>query len=116
MRSATIGIAMVVLAGMTAPAVARDENGYRAIAAGDYAGAMVRLESELRMFPDAPEVALNLAFTYLHAGRVADARILYADVMKRPEVTMDLPSGRSASSHAIAARGLSLMPRTIASR
>ncbi len=100
----------------TTPAHARDENGYHAIAAGDYQGAMTALEAEHQSFPDAPEVSLNLAATYLHLGRVADARVLYADVLTRPDIAMDMPSGRAASSHSIAERGLAMMPQTIASR
>lgn len=105
MRISMTAATVIALVAAT-PAIAQDRTGYQAIAAGDFAGAASRLEAERRIFPHRPELMLNLAAAYARTGRVADARVLYADVLAQPAVAMDMPSGAIASSHDVATRGL----------
>lgn len=93
-------------AALATPALAQDRTGYQAIAAGDYASAAKQIEAERRIFPDRPELMLNLAALYGRAGRTVEARALYGAVMERPKVAMDMPDGTVRSSHDVAARGL----------
>jgi thioredoxin-like negative regulator of GroEL len=111
-------IVTAVLAGacLTAPALAADRTGYQAIAAGDFTTAAKRLEAERRIFPDRPELMLNLAAAYAQTGRTADARALYRGVLDRPAVAMDMPNGAVLSSHDVATRGLSRLTTTLATR
>lgn len=69
--------AMLAGACLATPALAADRTGYQAIAAGDFATAAKQIEAERRIFPDRPELMLNLAAAYLRTGRTADARALY---------------------------------------
>jgi thioredoxin-like negative regulator of GroEL len=98
---------MLAGACLTTPALAADRTGYQAIAAGDFAAAATRIEAERRIFPERPELMLNLAVAYARTGRIMDARALYGDVLARPAVAMDMPNGAVVSSHDVAARGLS---------
>ena len=111
-------IVATLLAGacLTTPALATDRTGYQAIAAGDFTAAAKRIEAERRIFPDRPELMLNLAVAYARIGRAADARTLYDDVLQRPAVAMDMPDGAVVSSHDIATRGLSRLQTQIATR
>lgn len=110
-----IGLAMIAA---TAPAQYKDQTGYRAIAAGDFAAAERMLVAERRIFPDRPELMLNLAVVYSRTGRTDDARALYARVLERPAKELEMPSGRAAWSHDLARTALaSLDPVvTIATR
>lgn len=99
--------AMLVGACVATPTLAADRTGYQAIAAGDFAAAAKRIEAERRIFPDRPELMLNLAAAYRQTGRTADARALYRAVLDRPAVAMDMPNGAILSSHDVATRGLS---------
>ncbi len=107
---------MLVGACLTTPALAADRTGYQAIAAGDFTVAAKRIEAERRIFPDRPELMLNLAVAYARTGRTSDARALYSEVLQRPEVAMDMPNGAIVSSHDVATRGLSRMTTTLATR
>ncbi len=109
-------IAMVMVAvGMTTPAMAQ-RTGYQAISAGDFTTATRQIEAERRIFPQRPELMLNLAVAYARTGRIADARSLYGEVLRRPAVAMDMPNGAVTSSHAVAARGLARLTTTLATR
>ncbi len=108
--------AMLAAACAATPALAADRTGYQAIAAGDFTAAAKRIEAERRIFPDRPELMLNLAVAYGRTGRSAEARTLYRDVLDKPAVAMDLPDGAVVSSHDIATRGLSRLTTTIATR
>ena len=99
---------------LAAPVHAKDRTGYQAIAAGDLARAERTLVAERRIFPDRPELMLNLAAVYLRTGRVAEANALYSKVLARPATEMDLPSGRAATSHRIATVALASLPTNIA--
>ncbi len=111
-------IVATMLAGacLTTPALAQDRTGYQAIAAGDFTTAVKRIEAERRIFPDRPELMLNLAAAYARTGRTTEARALYSDVLERPQVGMDMPNGAIVSSHDVATRGLSRLTTTIATR
>lgn len=108
--------AMLAGACLTTPALAADRTGYQAIAAGDFTTAAKRIEAERRIFPERPELMLNLAVAYAQTGRVADARALYRNVLAEPAVAMDMPDGAVLSSHDVATRGLSRLTTTIATR
>ena len=110
-----LGLAVLGLA-VAAPAAASDDNGYAAIAAGDFVRAARQLEPAHRLFPDHPELTLNLAVAYTRMGRVAAARALYADVLARPEVLMDVSTGETLSSHAIATLAMARMGQMVATR
>lgn len=110
-----IAIAMLAGAGLITPAAAQ-RTGYQAIVAGDFATATRQIEAERRIFPQRPELMLNLAVAYARMGRTADARALYADVLRRPVVAMDMPNGAVLSSHDVAARGLSRLTTALATR
>ncbi len=103
---------------MTAPLHARDRTGYQAIVTGDLVAAERRLMAERRVFPNRPELMLNLAAVYARTGRTAEANALYAQVLARPASMLDMSSGRVASSHAVATKALAALDAnvTIASR
>lgn len=105
--------AMAALA-VAAPVHAKDRNGFQAITAQDYARAERRLQAERRIFPNKPELILNLAAVYLKTGRSAEARALYAQVLDQPAVEMDMPSGRVLSSHAVAELALARVDQNTA--
>lgn len=100
----------IVAMTLAVPALASDRLGHQAIATGDFAGAARHLEAERKLFPSRPELMLNLAVAYARIGRLSDARELYAEVLTAAPVEMTLMSGAVASSHDVAARGLSLLP------
>ncbi|HXH17196.1 MAG TPA: tetratricopeptide repeat protein [Sphingomonas sp.] len=110
---ATLGAPTPVLA---APSATTDRTGYTAIAAGDLAAAEQRIVAERRIFPQRPELMLNLASVYQRTGRASAARALYMEVMERPAVAMDLPSGAVVSSHDLASRALGRRLQEIATR
>lgn len=98
------------------PATAADRTGYSQIAAGNYGAAEQRIVAERRIFPDRPELMLNLAAVYRQTGRTAEAKALYAAVLDRPAVALDLPSGAVVSSHDLAQRALARVSPQIATR
>ena len=107
----------LIVAGLAAPAVASDRTGYQSIASGDLRAAEATLNAERRIFPDRPELMLNLAAVYGRTGRVDAARQMYAEVMTRPAVSMLTPSGAAVSSHDLAQRGMArISPAVLATR
>ena len=100
------GLVILALAGVAAPALAADQNGYQAIVAGDLATAERSIVAERQIYPDRPELMLNLAAVYRKTGRATAARALYAEVLERRPVAMDMPSGEVVSSHELARRAL----------
>jgi len=102
------------LIGLAIPALASERSGYTQIAAQDWAGAERMLLAELRTYPARPELMLNLAAVYVRTGRLEQARDLYAAVLKRRAVAMDLPSGEVRSSHALAELALARLPAQVA--
>ena len=110
---ATLGAATPALADRSATV---DRTGYSSIAAGDLATAEQRIVAERKIFPQRPELMLNLASVYRRTGRESEARALYAAVLERPAVAMDLPSGAVSSSHDLASRGLARHGQQMATR
>jgi Flp pilus assembly protein TadD len=80
-----------------------------AIQTGDFDLAERKLLAEQRIFPDKPEVLLNLAALYAKTGRHAQARAAYQRVLAVEPVAMDLADGQVAASTQIANRGLRLL-------
>ncbi|UZK66732.1 tetratricopeptide repeat protein [Sphingomonas sp. M1-B02] len=104
MRMCFIALAAPLIAAL--PAMAQDRAASSYISQGSYGQAESQLTSELRIHPDRPELLLNLAAVYARTGRVAEARTLYTRVLSQNEVLMDLSAQRTASSHAVARRGM----------
>ena len=98
------------------PAAAQERTGYTAITAGDLASAEATLERERAIFPQRPELMLNLAAVYARTDRAAQARALYSDVLQSEAVDLELGDGRSVSSHAVARNGLSRLDTAFAAR
>jgi Flp pilus assembly protein TadD len=73
---------------------------------GDYATAERKLLAEARVFPNKPEVLLNLAAIYARTGRHSEARVLYNRVLELQPVAMDIVDGAVAPSHLVANRGM----------
>lgn len=116
MRGIFLVAAAVGLAGATS-ASAGERTGYASIVSGDLSGAERMLTAERRIFPDRPELMLNLAAVYQQTGRPIAAASLYRDILALPAVPMDLPSGTTRSSHTIAQDALArLAPTTLATR
>jgi Flp pilus assembly protein TadD len=107
-------VAAVLVAALASPALAgsaaaRDRTGYQAIAAGDLASAERNLIAERRIFPQRPELMLNLAAVYARTGRVAEARALYDAALGAPAVELDVAGGKVASSHDVARAGQAML-------
>lgn len=115
-----VAIHAVVLAfAAAAPASAQTIgfNGAEAIARGDYARAERTIDQSRRMFPELPELMLNLALVYRHTGRFDQARALYREVLRRPDTEMDVSvRGETASAHAVATAGLASIQERLATR
>ncbi len=110
---ATLGATTPALA---APSSTVDRTGYTAIAAGDLSTAEQRIVAERKIYPQRPELMLNLASVYHRTGRESEARALYAAVLAHPAVAMDLPSGAIVSSHDLASRAMNRQLQQIATR
>ncbi|MEG3088651.1 tetratricopeptide repeat protein [Sphingomonas sp. PB4P5] len=109
MRLSLFTMSVVALATPFA-ANAQDRTAYQHIATGDFQRAERTLIAERRIFPQRPELMLNLAAVYQQTGRAEQARALYDMVLGRPEVMMDVSADRVAGSHAIARNGLRRLP------
>jgi Flp pilus assembly protein TadD len=97
----------VIAAGLsTAAAAQANPYGYDQIAAKNLQAAEQTLVAQSAVEPDEPSVLLNLAFVYKKTGRQGEASALYERVLAQPDVLMALGSGKPASSHAVAMRGL----------
>ena len=91
---------------LAAPAALAQDRATTAIASRDFATAESLLQNKLRKNPGQPELLLNLAAVYIGTGREAEARSLYAEVLRQREVLMDVSQTRSLGSHAVAMNGL----------
>ncbi len=111
-----IGATVAAATVMAVPAMAKDRNGYQAIAAGDLSQAQATLARERAIYPNRPELMLNQAAVFARTGRIAEARALYGEVLARDAVALDLPDGNVASSHAVAERGMMRLTSSIAAR
>lgn len=106
----------VAVAAMAVPATAQVRTGFTAISTGSLAEAERVLTRERAMFPQRPELMLNLAAVYARTDRAAQARALYADVLDREPVAMELANGSVETSHQLARRGLSQIDLSVAAR
>lgn len=107
----------VIASLVTVPAMAGERTGFASIRAGDLSNAERTLVAERRIYPNRPELMLNLAAVYQRTGRSMAAASLYRDVLAQPAVTMDMPSGAIRSSHQVADQALlTLAPTAIATR
>lgn len=97
-------------------AQARDRTGYTAISAGDLKAAEATLDAERAIFPNRPEVLLNLAAIYARTARASEARAAYARVLASDDVMMELPDGSEASAHSLARLGSARLGASMASR
>lgn len=96
------------LAGSVGGAEPQDFSGATPLMRGDYAAAEAAIERERRLFPNSPDLLLNLATVYRHTQRVDLARNLYADVLAQPDEMLD--SGKvQISAHALARRGMAAL-------
>ena len=106
MRAMMLAVgALTAVVAATAPASARDRTGFQAIATGDLASAERTLVAERRIYPDRPELMLNLAAVYAKTGRSVEAAALYRAAALAPEVAMQMPNGAVVSSRDVAQRG-----------
>lgn len=112
MRIQLIGAAIALAA--ASGAAAADRTAASAIVAHDYLKAEHTLVAERRIFPKRPELMLNLAAVYRQTGRTAEAQALYADVLRRENLPMDMLDQRVVSSHAIARAQLSQLTQVAA--
>ena len=105
-------VAMLVAASASVAAMpASAQNGavrasHDAFAKGDLAAAERVLIGEQRVFPNSPEVLVNLAAVYARTGRAEQAATLYRQVLAQDAVLLDLTADRTVSSHAIAELGM----------
>ena len=109
MRAAIASIVLATSPVLTPVAQAERVEGPYAhvtIQRGDYAVAERKLLAEARVFPDRPEILLNLAAIYTRTGRHSEARELYNHVLALQPVAMDVADGQIAPSHVIATRGI----------
>lgn len=116
MQSKLMLSALVLGTAVATPAIAKDRVGYQAIAAGSLAKAEQTINAERAIFPERPELMLNLAAVYARTGREAQARALYADVLDREAVAMDLADGSVRTSHQLARMGMARLTTVMATR
>ena len=91
------------------PAVAQqrsDPYAHAAIARADFDTAERHLRAEQRVFPDKPEVLLNLAAVLARTGRTDGARSLYQRVLANENVSLIRADRSTADAHAVAHAGL----------
>jgi Flp pilus assembly protein TadD len=101
-----LAAASVMMLGGVAHAQQPNRYGYDQIAAKNMTAAESRLVAQRLAEPNEPSVLLNLAFVYKKTNRTAEAEALYNAVLAQPDVLMALGSGKPASSHMLAMRGL----------
>ena len=112
MAKTVLALAATAAAMLATPASAQSgaiRTAHDAFVQGNYARAEQVLTAEQRIFPNSPEVLVNLAAVYTRTGRVAQAAALYRQVLARTDVLLDLSADRTVSSHAIATTGLARM-------
>lgn len=111
-----VALASVFAAPAQAQSIDKSDLAHAAILSGDYVAA----ERQLTVDQDSPEAMLNLAVVMMQTGRPGAARQLYQHVLATDDAQLTLASGRSASAHDIARRGLDrledMRPRRYASR
>ena len=102
-----IGLALGAVAlGAPVAAGAQERTAYTQIVSGDFRAAEQQLAAERRIFPQRPELMLNLAAVYGRTSRDRDAAALYNAVLAQPNVEMDVGGDRTAWSHDLAQAGI----------
>lgn len=108
-----IAISVLVAAGLGSAGVAQagenSEYAYMAIARADYARAEAQLLALKAVEPKEPSVLINLAHVYQKTGRALAAASMYQSALSLPDVMLEMPDGRPASSHMLARSGLSAL-------
>lgn len=108
-----VAIIALVAAGLGGAGIAQagenSEYGYMAIARADYARAEAQLLARKAAEPREPSVLINLAHVYQKTDRALAAASMYQSALALPDVMLEMPDGRPASSHQLARRGLSAL-------
>ena len=115
----TIVYLVVAGLGLGVPGLAQAQSfsGAEQMMRGDLPAAEREIAHQRRMFPNDPDLLVNLASICARTNRVNDARRLYRDVLARADEPLTLANGATVSSHQIALTGLRSLPaEMIASR
>ena len=96
--------------GVPGLAQAQSFSGAEQLIRGDLPAAEREIAHQRRMFPNDPDLLVNLASIYGRTNRTADARRLYRDVLARADEPLTLADGSTVSSHQIALTGLRSLP------
>jgi Tfp pilus assembly protein PilF len=102
-------------AATAAPAVAQlraDPYAHAAIARADFDQAERKLRAAQRVFPDKPEVLLNLAAVLARTGRSDSARALYRRVLANDDVSLLRADRSTVDAHDLARAGLAKLTTT----
>ena len=110
------GAAMAAMLLLAGPAGAQAFNGAAKIARGDYRAAERELIAARAANPDDVDLLLNLAAVYATTGRPTLARALYGQAAAMPDEAVEVASGGTTTSRALASTGLARLPATIAAR
>lgn len=92
--------------GLPALVQAESFSGAERIAQGDLAGAEREIAQHRRVFPNDPDLLINLAHVYARTDRQAEARQLYRAVLAREDEELSVAGGQPASAHRLASEGL----------
>lgn len=106
MRAFAILVAAGLGLGLSVPGYAQSYSGAEQIAGGDLAAAEREITQQRRVFPNDPDLLINLAHVYAKTDRVAEARRLYRIVLDRPDEDLVMADGRAAPAHLLASEGL----------
>lgn len=98
-----IVLGLLVAAPLSAPAVAAP-NGNQAPA--DTAGAIQSMETYTRAAPNDGGAFIELASSYVRAGRMPDAFAAYRRALALDNVMLEMPNGDAIWSHEVAKRAL----------
>ncbi len=106
MRALAILVAAGLGVGLPVPGYAESFSGAERIATGDLNAAEREIAEQRRVFPNDPDLLINLAHVYARTERTAEAQDLYRAVLGRPDEEMILPDGRTMMAHALASEAL----------
>ncbi len=101
-------IPLLVAAPLSVAAAADPVDNYAAhdIGKARYALAITQLERDYARRPTDESILLNLALAYRHAGRQAEAVVLYRRVLAMQDYELDTVSGKPMWAHDVARRAL----------
>lgn len=99
---------LLVLAGLALPGLAQAQgfSGAERITQGDLTGAEREIARQRQLFPNDPDLLINLAHVYARTERTAEARALYRTVLTQPDEELTLRGGTAMSAHSLAHEGL----------